>query len=188
MRSSPAANAIRGAAGAALVLLLAACGGTPAPEPNPLGPPPPDEASAAAVWSYLQESEYQRYWEPEAYSDPAIHRSRPPHGPLIRVYVNKPAHRARPLGRSRLPAGSVVVLESYNSEPHLHAIDVMAKIEGHREGTHDWAFFRFGPSGGVEVTDAEARRQDRKEDRGCIHCHGRTAAETDYLYQPRLAD
>jgi hypothetical protein len=184
--SPPAAALIRSVAGAALALLLAACASEP--EPNPLGPEPPAEADAEAVWAYLQDSGYQRYWQPESFAKPGLHRARPPHGPLIRAYVNKPAHKARPLGDGELPPGSVVVLESYTSEPHLYEIDVMAKIPGHRPDTGDWAFFRFDPSGSVRITDDQARLQAETENRGCIHCHRRTADATDWLYQPRLDD
>jgi hypothetical protein len=64
----------------------------------------------------------------------------------------------------------------------------MAKIPGHRAATDDWAFLRFGPSGGVRLTDAAIQRQDEAEGRGCIHCHRRTADATDWLFQPRLAN
>lgn len=186
-RTSPLAAAlIRAVAGAAPALLLAACASEP--EPNPLGPEPPAEANAQAVWTYLQATGYQRYWHPESVANPGLHRARPPHGPLIRVYVNKTAHQARPLGSGELPTGSVVVLESYTSEPHLYEIDIMAKIAGHRPATNDWAFFRFDPSGSVRITDDQARLQAKTENRGCIHCHRRTADATDWLYQPRLAD
>ena len=186
-RTSPLAAAlIRPVASAALALLLAAC--VSEPEPNPLGPEPPAEAEAQAVWGYLQAADYQRYWHPESFTTPGLHRARPPHGPLIRAYVNQPAHKARPLGSGQLPPGSVVVLESYTSEPHLYEIDVMAKIDGHRPATDDWAFLRFDPSGSVRISDDQARLQAKTENRGCIHCHRRTADETDWLYQPRLAD
>ncbi|MEF8792799.1 cytochrome P460 family protein [Thiohalorhabdus sp.] len=167
---------------------LAGCGGEPGPEPNPLGPEPPEEADPAVVWQYLQEKDYQRYWHPESLASPGLHRSREPHGPLIRVYLNRQGHNSRPLGQEPLPPGTVVVLESYTSEPTLHTIDVMAKIPGHRPATNDWAFFRYGPSGTVRQTDHQIRLQAKTENRGCIHCHARTAEETDYLFQPRLAD
>jgi len=171
-----------------LALLLAGCAGKPAPEPNPLGPEPPTEAEPAAVWNYLQGAHYQRFWHAEAVAAAGVHRSRAPHGPLIRTYVNGPADHARPLGASPLPAGSVVVLENYTAEPHLFEIDVMAKVAGHRPSTDGWAFFRFGPNGAVRLSDRQAYLQAKTEDRGCIHCHRRTAGETDWLYQPRLAD
>lgn len=166
-------------------VVLAGCGGTPEPEPNPLGPPPPDSAQPAAVWAYLEGADYRRYWAPETGRNPAIHRSRPGHGPLIQTFVNRTADDARPLGKEPLPTGSVLVLENHTTEPHLHAIDVMAKIPGHNPDTNNWAFLRFGPTGTVKVSDAEARRAAREENRGCIHCHSRTA-ETDFLYKPRL--
>ena len=172
--------------GAAAV--LAACGGEPDPEPNPLGPPPPEKADPGTVWSYLQAHDYQRYWRPESTANPGLHRSRAPHGPLIRAYVNRTAHQSRPLGQGELPPGSVVVLESYSTQPQIHTIDVMAKIPDHRPATNDWAFFRFGPSGSVRLTDNQVRLQAKTEERGCIHCHRRTAEETDFLFQPRLGD
>jgi hypothetical protein len=187
-RPPQAVSATRWLLAAVAASLLAACAKEPAPEPDPLGPRPPEEATAEAVWAYLQGADYQQYWHPESFGAPGIHRSRPPHGPLIRVYVNRVAHQARPLGASPLPAGSVIVLEDYTSEPHLHGINVMAKIDGHRAATNDWAFFRFAPSGSVRVADRDAYLRNKTEGRGCIHCHGRTADQTDYLFQPRLAD
>lgn len=175
--------------GAVLAVALAAgCGGQPGPEPNPLAPEPPAEADPVAVWQYLQERDYQRYWKPESLANPGLHRSRDPHGPLIRAYLNPPAQSSRPLGKGRLADGSVVVLESYTTEPEMHTIDVMAKIPGHRPATNDWAFFRFDPTGSVRLDDDAIQERAETENRGCIHCHGRTADETDYLFKPRLAD
>jgi len=169
-----------------LAVLLAACAKDPAPEPNPLGPAPLQSAQPAEVWSYLQQAEYRRFWAPESSARPGIHRGRSVHGPLIQTFVNDPADAARPLGKEPLPAGSVVVLENHTTEPRLHAVDVMAKVPGHNAATNDWAFMRFSPTGAVKVSDAEARRQAREENRGCIHCHSRTAEQTDYLFDPRL--
>ncbi len=167
------------------VLVVAACAGGPAPEPDPLGPEPPTSAKPEAVWTYLKEASYRDYWKPESTPKPGIHRSRPPHGPLIRNYVNEIADGSRPLGRQALPAGSVIVLENFTNEPTLHAIDVMVKIAGHRQATRDWAFLRFSPSGGIRITDREAYRKAKTGNRGCVYCHGRTP-ETDFLLQPRL--
>ena len=171
--------------GLGAALLIAACAGGPGPEPDPLGPEPPDSAEPEAVWAYLEGIQYRTYWVAESVSRPGIHRGRPPHGPLIRSYINEKADAGRPLGKRPLPPGSVVVLEEFTTEPNLHAINVMVKIEGHRQATSDWAFLQFSPTGDVRVTDREAQRLAREESRGCIHCHSRTK-KTDLLFQPRL--
>lgn len=168
-------------------LLVSGCGqfGGQGTEPDPLGPEPPTEAEAGALWAYLEDSEYHRFWDAASPSRAGLSRARRFHGPLVRAYVNPVADDARPLGETPLPPGSVVVLEDYNYEPHIQSVHVMAKIPGHNEATNDWAFYRFSPEGGAEVTDAEARRRNRRQDRGCIHCHSRTR-ETDFLFTPRL--
>ncbi|MFP4607647.1 MAG: cytochrome P460 family protein [Thiohalospira sp.] len=173
-------------AGLAAALLLAACAGQEGPEPNPLGPDFPGSVDPEAVWSYLQGSEYRQYWLPESVVTAGVHAGREPHGPLIETFVNRAVDGGRPLGKEPLPPGSVIVLENHTTEPHVHAIDVMIKVEGHNPATNDWGFLRFNPGGGVKVSDQEARRQAREENRGCIHCHARTE-ETDFLFEPRLA-
>lgn len=177
----------RGLAVALPVLLVSGCGewGSEGPAPDPLGPEPPTQARAEAVWTYLAGSDYQRFWKPETPSRPGLMPARRYHGPLLRTYVNSVADSARPLGGKALPSGSVVVLENYTQDPQLKGVYVMAKIPGHNAATNDWAFYRFGPEGEAEVTDAQARRRNRAQDRGCIHCHSRTR-ETDFLFQPRL--
>lgn len=117
--------------------------------------------------------------------DLGIHPGRRPHGPLVRSAVNEVAGGGRPI-RGTLETGSVIALQNYTVEPHQHSIDVMAKLPGYREATNDWYFVRFAPDGSVMVSDAEAMRRAREEERGCIHCHARTADESDYLFQPRL--
>lgn len=116
--------------------------------------------------------------------DMGIHPGREPHGPLVRSAVNEVAGGGRPI-RAPMESGSVIVLQNYTVEPHLFAVDVMAKLPGYRAETNDWYFARYAPDGEVMVSDAEAMRRAREEERGCIHCH-RRAAESDYIFESRL--
>ncbi|MFA9459893.1 cytochrome P460 family protein [Thiohalorhabdus sp. Cl-TMA] len=172
---------------AAAVLLLAACAGKEAPEPNPLGPPVPETVQPEKIWNYLEGSDYRRFWPAQSVVKPGIHRGREPHGPLIDTFLNDTADNARPLGKEPLPPGSVVVLENHTTEPHVYSIDVMIKVKGHNPATNDWAFMRFSPGGEVLVSDREAQRKARKKNRGCIHCHSYTES-TDFLFDPRFRD
>jgi hypothetical protein len=185
-RRRPAQHRLTAAAAGLAAALLAGCGGSdPEPVPDPVGPPPPTRADAAVIWDYLQASEYSRYWEPCGIRDLGIHPGRKPHGPLVRNAANDTAGAGRPL-KDPMPVGSVIALQNYTVQPHLYSIDVMAKLPGYRAETNDWYFVRFAPDGEVMVSDAEAMRRAREEERGCIHCHAHTADESDYLFKPRL--
>lgn len=151
------------------VLLLGAC-------EDDLGPDLSDlpSASGGAVWSFLQEEDYDARWSLWPGKGRMYESTSPEHGVRLTTYVNDIALDAINDDRSPLPAGSMVVKEAYQ-DGSLMAVTTMYKVQGFAPGTNDWFWLMNDPAGTV-VAEGSVDM--------CIGCHT-AARETDYLFLMR---
>ena len=92
---------------------------------------------------------------------------RAPHGPLHKVYVNRPGLRP---GHPK-PDGAIIVKENYTADQRLAAVTVMYKVKGYNPGAGDWFWAKYAPDGTVQKQGKPA---------GCINCH-MTRARQDFI-------
>ena len=160
---------------------LAACGPTnptPSSTPWPTYPPPtatpgPDlpQTNAASMMAYLDEVDYQSWWElwpgfGEKYLTGGTHSIR------LTTYVNQPAHEAIIGKKGVLPPDSIIVKENYTEEGEFHATTVMYKVEGYNPEHNDWFWLKVWEDGTVD--------QEGRPD-GCQVCHSELKAN-DYIW------
>lgn len=128
------------------------------------------DTTAEAVWSHLQEQEYENNWEMWPEKEP-YYEGVEPHGALLNTYVNSLAQEGLTGNDSTLPDRSIIVKENYMPDSTLAATTVMYKVPGYDPENNDWWWLKRTADGEVE---ASGRAQ------GCISCHG-TAEENDYV-------
>ena len=103
--------------------------------------------------------------------------SGPPHGNVVRIYVNNIALDAADSFDGSLPEGSMIVKENYvGTDPdnpgELDAVTIMYKMEGFNPDSGDWFWVKAKPDG--SQIDAEGAVD------GCIGCHSQ-AGNDDYV-------
>ena len=167
---------------------LVACGGEQAAEDQPetdtaeaeaAAPALPD-TTAASLWSYLNEVDYQSTWQ--LWPDRGeLYRGAEPHGMLLTTYLNAPAHEGLTGDVASLPNDAIVVKENYTPDSTLAAVTVMYKKRGYDPEHNDWFWVKYLPDGSV---DAGGKAVGRVQ--GCIGCHG-GAADNDYIMTSDLA-
>lgn len=169
----------------ALALLLAAtaCQGSEPEvevEPGEVDPTGTEVAvridtTAEALHAHLQEEDWREAWALWPGLEP-FYAGDDPHGMLLTTRVNEAASRGIEAMRAGdaddLPFGAVVVKENFTPDSALAALTVMYKREGYDPEHNDWFWMKRLADGTVEAAG-------RVE--SCIECHGRRAADQDYL-------
>ena len=127
--------------------------------------PGPD---AAALWKYITETDPYTKWG--QWSDFAgIQKSRSPHGPRVRVFVNKIGLE---MTAPPAPYGMIEVKEALNNIDGIKNITVQYKVsEGYNPKGGDWFWVKYSPEGRVDAAGKV---------KGCIKCH-RGKGTNDYI-------
>ena len=100
-------------------------------------------ADVDAFWSYITEtSPYTQWAFFEDHQD--MQPGRAPHGPFHKIFVNDITQNAE---GAPLPAGAMVVKESYDEQKKMTAITVMYKIDGYNPDGGDWWWARYSTDG-----------------------------------------
>ncbi len=173
------------------MLFLAACGGEKAEtgeseemeethmEETAMARP---DTTAASVWAFLQEAEYQDHWQlwPEKGK---LYTGREPHGMLLTTYLNSAAYDALMNKAGEMPDGAVIVKENYMPDSTLAAVTVMYKVAGYNPDHNNWFFTKLHPDG----TPFDGPNGMAMEGRlaGCQNCHG-AKKDNDYIYTGAL--
>lgn len=171
-------------------LITAACGGAEEAEEADMAsdaevadPAPAHEiferpdTTLEAVWSHLQEADYQNNWELWPGKD-EFYSGTDPHGMLLTTYVNPAAHQAIEMTQGEMPVGAIVVKENYMPDSTLAATTVMYKTQDFNPDHNNWWFLKRNADGSV---DAAGRGQ------GCEDCHG-NMADNDYIFTSQLGE
>lgn len=148
-------------------------------EAEAAGPALPD-TTAASLWSYLNEVDYQSTWQ--LWPDKGeLYQGGEPHGMLLTSYLNASAFDALTGDAASMPNNAIVIKENYMPDSTLAAVTVMYKKEGYDPEHNDWFWVKYLPDGSV---DADGNAVGRVQ--GCIGCHG-GAADNDYVMTADLA-
>jgi hypothetical protein len=129
------------------------------------------DTTADAVWSYLQEADYQDWalWPGKG----ELYEGTEPHGMLLTTYLNGTAHGALVNGSGPLPDGSIVVKENYRPDSTLAAVTVMYSSDGYDADFNDYFWAKYGADGSVQA----AGRVET-----CQSCH--SVGERGFLRTP----
>jgi hypothetical protein len=138
------------------------------------------EASADALWAYLQGADYQANW-PLWPGKSEKYEGTEPHGVLLTTYVNDLGRDAITNTAGTMPANAIIVKENYMPDGTLAAITTMYKVEGYNPEAGDWHWVKFLPDGSV---DNDGMAQGKVA--GCIGCHG-AKADNDYVFTGSLS-
>lgn len=155
-----------------LTLTLAAC--PPAEERRAAEPEMPD-TTAASLWAYLEQVDYQGTWQMWPGKE-KLYKGTEPHGMLLTTYVNSTAHEGVTGGLGALANGSIVVKENYMPDSTLAAITIMYKVERYNPEHNDWFWVKRLADGTVEAQGRVA---------GCQGCHG-ARKDNDYIFTSSL--
>lgn len=168
-----------------IALIIAVIGAACSTAATPTQVPPPTQAptevsqlpdtTGAAVWSYLQEANYQENWElwpgkGEKYP------GNEPHGMLLTTYLSSDALAALTAKAGVMPDQAIIVKENYMPDGTLAATTVMYKVDGYNPEHADWFFTKIRADNTVE---AEGQVP------GCQACHS-AKKDNDYLYTGEL--
>ncbi len=124
-------------------------------------------ADGDALWNYISKVSPYTKWDfwPD-HKD--MQEGRAPHGPLHKVFVNKPALNSK---SAPLQYGAIEVKENYSSSHKLKAITVMYKVKDYNPKDGDWFWAKYSASG--ETLKAG-------KPMGCIGCHS-TRVANDFV-------
>ncbi|MCA9737892.1 MAG: hypothetical protein KC645_09750 [Gemmatimonadetes bacterium] len=170
-----------------LLALLLACGrgdveeappayAEPDPQLDPPRTPSGPDTTPAAVWSHLEESEFDRTW----FLFPGTEELYPgtdPHGALLTTYVNGLALEALQRGAAALPIGSLLVKRNFAADSTFVSTTIMYKFAGYDPDHDDWYWLKRAADGAIE---AEGRVES------CQECHARSGS--DYIRTARLGN
>ncbi len=146
----------------AAVLTLAAFQAAPAAESEMPGP------DGAALWKYITETDPYTKWG--QWSDfKGVQKSRSPHGPYVRVYVNKIGLE---MTGPPAPYGMIEVKEALTKDEKIRNITVQYKVvQGYNPKGGDWFWAKFSPQGRIDASGKVG---------GCIRCH-RGSGDNDFI-------
>lgn len=128
------------------------------------------DTTAEAVWSHLEEQNYEENWELWPGKEP-FYEGVEPHGALLNTYINSLAQQGLASNDSTLPDRSIIVKQNFMPDSTLGATTVMYKVPGYDSENNDWWWLKRTADGEVEGAGKV---------QGCISCHG-TASENDYV-------
>ncbi len=128
-------------------------------------------------WRYLSANNYKN-WAPVPGKSGDFYDGRSPHGAKLKMYLNRTA-AGNP---SKLPNGSVVIKENYDTENNLKAITVMYRSQGYNPSAGDWYWIKYNPDGTVATTSVEmGSARISGAFKSCIECHA-GAEGNDYSF------
>jgi hypothetical protein len=168
---------MRSAAGVGLVLAVLVVTGCQERDADrqviqePLAMPDAVDTTAEALWTHLQQNQYATAWQHWPNREP-FYPGQEPHGALLRTYLNPVAYGALQRGDSVLPAGSIIVKESYTQGRELINITSMSKVSGFAPDASDWFWMATQPDGSTEAAGRVAM---------CRDCH---TAGRDFVMTP----
>ncbi len=150
--------------------LLAACSADEAAPGQEPGRDLPN-ASASAVWSFLQDVEYEKNWElwPDTES---LFVGSEPHGELHTVYVSPNGSDALGQSGDLMPTGTLIIKQNYSADAVLDNLTIMYKVSGYDTENNDWFWAMLG-------ADGDVRREGKLE--GCQQCHG-ARRDNDFIW------
>jgi hypothetical protein len=133
------------------------------------------DATPEAVWSHLEDAQYQASWSFWPGREP-YYSGTEPHGALLNTYLNELASEGLQAmltqeAVTELPYGSILVKQNHMPDSTLAAVTVMYKVEGYDPEHKDWWWMKRLADGTVEASG---------QPEGCITCHLQ-ARDWDYL-------
>ena len=164
MRSAAGRQAI-GIIAVALILVGVACS---------RGDPELPDTDGDAVWTFLQDADYQKQWELWP-GKGELYEGGEPHGALFTTYLNSAALEAVQGKTGSMPNGAIIVKENFTAEGTFELITVMYKVRNFNQDHNDWFWAKIGSFGEVQ---AEGRVV------GCQACHGAARANDFVLTAP----
>ncbi len=150
----------------ALVLVMAAVllgsGLAPAARAEMPGP------DGAALWKYITETDPYTKWG--QWPDFAgVVKSNSPHGPFVRVFVNK---TGLAMTKPPAPRGMIEVKEGLDKNNKIRNITVQYKVgQDYNPEGGDWFWAKYSPQGKVDAAGKLS---------GCIRCH-KGRGDNDYI-------
>ena len=129
-----------------------------APSASAPTPSLPD-TTAEAVWSYLQQADYQASWTVWPGMG-ELYEGGEPHGRLLTTYVNEPALSAVQSSAASMPADAFIVKENYMPDTTLAAVTVMYKVPEYDPEHADWFWAKYAPGGSVDAAGRVESCQD----------------------------
>jgi hypothetical protein len=151
----------------AVLTLLTACADAEEPVVTPLSA---EEISGERLWERItDESDYTTwgFWPDHDGYQPG----QAPHGPVHRIFVNRPLLSAVPLAERETPNGSVIVKENRSGDRTHNGYTVMAKVEGFAPATGEWFWVNYAVDGTIRAEGSVG---------GCISCHS-GMRDNDYI-------
>jgi|GEM_PF-3129839 len=153
-----------------------------------------DEELANMFFGMVNAKTYQFTWHYETEPPAGFYEGNPPHGGILRTYMNNIAYDAVERQLGTFPPGSIIVKENY--DPGDFAVDrsdndraipgfsgspvavtIMAKISGYNPEAGDWFWTKLQSDGTIDAAGKPA---------GCIGCHG-TVANNDWVYDANVS-
>lgn len=130
--------------------------------------------NASAVWSFIQDADYQENWALWP-GKGELYAASEPHGALLTSYLNTTAIDALNDLAGSIPDGGIIVKENYTPDAVLDATTIMYKVDGFDPENNDWFWAKIGAAGEVQ---AEGKVP------GCQACHGAARANDFVLTSP----
>ena len=151
-----------------------------------------DEERANAYFEDIQAAPYTD-WAFETGVPAGFYTGTPPHGLVLRSFINDIVAEAAGSGAAAFPEGSLIVKENHmpgdvdvasmarhaaveGFEGNLDTLTYMVKLPGYNPEAGDWFWAKQQPDG----TILAAGKPD-----GCIGCHGQVA-DNDYVFDTSL--
>jgi hypothetical protein len=177
------------AALASLALLAAALPTTALAQGGDAGQAMTDAERATMYLDLVREQHYDYTWHYETDVPAGYYKGTPPHGGVLRTFMNDIAFDASRARAGAYPPGSMFVKENHmpvegvavppdkstaiaGFPGNLAAVTIMAKISGYNPDAGDWFFAKLQPDGTV---DAAGRVES------CAACHA-TVKGNDFVY------
>jgi len=153
-----------------------------------------DQEKANLLFSFASTKAYQFTWHYETEPPAGFYEGNPPHGGILRTYMNNIAYDAVERQLGTFPPGSIIVKENHmpgdfqidksddsrvveGFSGNLAAITIMAKISGYNPEAGDWFWTKLQPDGTI---DAAGKPET------CIGCHG-TVSKNDFVYDANVS-
>jgi len=148
------------------------------------------DAERATMFLDLVKGQHYEYtWNYETDVPAGYYIGNPPHGGVLRTFMNAIAYDAAQNRVGEYPPGSIFVKENHmpvegvtlpddknvaiaGFPGNLAAYTIMAKISGYDPDNGDWFYAKLQPDGTI---DAAGRAE------GCIACHS-SVKDNDYVY------
>lgn len=148
-----------------------------------------DTERATMFLDLVRGQHYDYTWHYETDVPAGYYKGTPPHGGVLRTFMNDIAFDAAQARAGAYPPGSMFVKENHmpvegvavpadkstaiaGFPGNLAAVTIMAKISGYNPGAGDWFFAKLQPDGTV---DAAGRVES------CAACHA-TVKGNDFVY------